>query len=167
MLIKHRQLIGWNYTDLSARIGMCRKKNLPKLMLKGKNMGEEGIKQLFMWVHTSSIQCLCTYIRSCLASFLHLHCGQLASLYCYPSLGYWCNKMNSFLGECCRLFGLQIMKHKTSTNNSELILGNKWFSYLPTNSLDKLEEVSGDSIANKGSILYTKSILHTRPNSRA
>ena len=59
------------------------------------------------------------------------------------------------------------MKYQTLLNNPELILANKIFSNLPTNWLNKLEEVNGDSIANKESILYTKSILHTQPNIRA
>ena len=125
------------------------------------------MKRVFTRVHTGSIQCLCTYICSYLASFLRPHCVQLASLYCHASLGYWYNKKSSFLEECCRLFGLQIMKCQTSTNNSELILANKIFPYLPTYWLDILEEVNGDSITYKESILYTKSIFHTRPNSRA
>ena len=104
---------------------------------------------------------------SYLASFLCLHCEQLASLYCHASLGYWYNKKSSFLEQHCRLFGLQIMKRWTLTNNTELILANKIFSYLPTNWLDKLKDVNWDSITNEGSILYTKSILHTQPNSRA
>ena len=41
------------------------------------------------------------------------------------------------------------------------------FSYLPTNWLDKLEEVNEDLIANEESILYTKPILHTQPSSSA
>ena len=120
-----------------------------------------------MQVYTGSIQCLCTYICSYLAPFLCLHCVQLAILYCHASLGYWYKKKSSFLEERCRLFSSQIMKRRTSTNNSELILANKIFSYLPTNWLDKLEEVNGNSITNKESILHTKSILHIQPNSRA
>ena len=105
--------------------------------------------------------------RSYLASFLYLHCVQLASLYCHASFGYWYNKKGNFLEERCRLFRSQIMKRRTSTNNSELIVANKTFSYLPTNWLDKLEEVNGDSITNEGSILYSKSILHIHINSWA
>ena len=102
-----------------------------------------------------------TYIHSYLASFLHPHCVQLASLYCHALLGYWDNKKCSFLEDRCRLFDSQIMKRRTSTNNYELTLADKIFSYLPTNWLDKLNEVNGDSIANK------ESILHIWPNSRA
>ena len=120
-----------------------------------------------MLVHTSSIQCLYTYIRNYLASFLCPHCVQLTTLYCHASIGYWYNKKSSFLEKHCQLFDLQIMKHWTSTHNSELILANKVFSYFPTNWLDKLEEVNGDSLANKESMLYTTSICHIRPNSRA
>ena len=94
-------------------------------------------------------------------------CVQLAGLYCHASLEYWYNKKSSFLEEHCRLFCSQIMKYQTLLNNPELILANKIFSNLPTNWLNKLEEVNGDSIANKESILYTKSILHTQPNIRA
>ena len=97
-------------------------------------------------------------------SFPCLHYMQLASLYCHVSLRYWYNKKSSFHEERCRLFGSQIMNHWTSTNNSELIL---IFSYLPTNWLDRLKEVNGDTITNEESILYTKSILHTQPKIRA
>ena len=119
-----------------------------------------------MWVHTGSIQCLFTHMHSYLASFLCPHCVQLATLYCHTSLGYWYNKKSSFLEQHCWFFDSQIMKHQTSTNIFELILANKIFSFLPINRLDKLKEVNRDSIANKESILYTISTLHTRPNSR-
>ena len=120
---------------------------------------------------TSFIQCLCTDIRSYLASFLHLQCGQLASLYCYALLGYWYNKENSFLGEYCWLFSSQNLRNYEVLDIDKqlwtVILANKWFSCLPTNWLDKLEEDNGDSIANKAFILYTTSILHTWPHRRA
>ena len=121
-----------------------------------------GIHKGTYWFHSV----LCTYIHSYLVSFLCPHCVQLATLYCHVSLGYWYNNKNSSLEERCQLFGSQIMKRRTFTNNSELILTNK-ISYLPTNWLDTLEEINGDSIANKESIVYTKSILYIRPNSRA
>ena len=57
------------------------------------------------------------------------------------------------------------MKRRTSTNNSEPTLANNDI-FLPSNQLTE-QEVNGDSIVNEEPILYTKSILHTQPNSRA
>ena len=77
--IEHMQLISWKHMVLSARIGVCRKENLPKLIfLKGKNTGYKGIKRVFTWVHTGSIQCLCTYI-----------CSYLDSAFSLPTLFNW------------------------------------------------------------------------------
>ena len=37
--IEHTQIIGWKHKVLSTHISMCRKEDLPKLILKGKNSG--------------------------------------------------------------------------------------------------------------------------------
>ena len=120
-----------------------------------------------MQVQTGSIQCLCIYMRSYLVSFFaYTVCNWLACT-AMPRLDIDTTRRVVFLKSTAgySIHKLWSIGHQQTTLYS--ILANKIFSYLPTNWLDKLKEVNGDLITNEDSILYTKSILHIRPNSRA
>ena len=78
-----------------------------------------------MQVHTSSIQYLCTYIHSytVLSVFPLPTLCAAAGLACIamPRLDIDTKRKSNFLEEQCWLFGSQVMKHQTLTNNCELI----------------------------------------------
>ena len=150
--------------SLSSSINVYGKENLPKLILKGKNVGKKAlIRYSCQYILVPFIVYVYTYVHSYLDSiFSSPTLCATASLYYHASLRHWYNKKSSFLEECYWLFGSQIMKHTTLTNNSEPILANI-SSYLPTNWLNKLEDINRLSIINEESILYIHHIYSPHP----
>ena len=116
---------------LSTRICMCGKDNMSKLILNARTRAKKvlsGYSREYITVPFSVH--VHKHVTTYLASFLCLHYVQLASLYYHASLGCWYNKRSSFLEKRRWLFGLQVIKHSTLTNNSELILPNSYWYFL-------------------------------------
>ena len=114
---------------------------------------------LCVYIHTL-LQCLCMYIHmysyleSFLCSVLRM-CNWLACI-ALPRFNIDTTRRAIFLKSA----GYSVSQSKKQWTTTKSI--NTIFSYLPTNWLDKHEEVNGDIIDNKGAIPYTKFILHTK-----